>query len=717
MNKNSIKYTSFALSILSKLLGSNFQVHGVEKIPKKPVLFVSNHFTRSETFFIPYIINSRTSRHVRCLAHHSLFNGKLGDFLESIGVISTKDKNRDKIIIGDLISGDFDWMIYPEGRMIKNKRIVKRGSYSSVDYNNDIRVKTGAAVLAIKSQIYRSQLIDAYNNDKKYILNQFQEDYNISYNHNIIDIDTNIVPLSVTYYPMRPGKNIIKKILLKLFKDIPDKISEELEIEGNLLLNSEIDIYFGDPISVKDYIKNINNSISQIPIIGNLLKSNLVIKYYRQKLTNNFMSDIYNNIEINFDHIFATVINHLDKKIIPISKIKQLIFLSSYNLSKIARYRINDSLKFENILKIFTDENDDIFQEILQLAISQKIIKQLDDKIEIDFDVKIINNNFNSVRIENSLKVVANEFMMISKAHDIVRRTIEISFKDCSKLFAKRLIEYNLEEYNNDYNKYYDSKLSKDISVGRPIFIDSNSEISVLLIHGYKSAPKEVEELAKNLHSNFNFKIYAIRLKGHATSPINIRDIKWCDWYQNANIGYTMLSAISQKIIIIGFSTGGLLSLLLSSNKNINSKINAIISINSALKLRDIRSHLVKGINLWNDVLKSFQISKARLEYIENIPENPDINYSINYLHGVEQLEILMKKVDDSLIKINNNTLILQGDNDPVVNPKSAEIIYNKISGNKILKYIKANNHVIIRGNNQKESFKVINEYISKLNL
>ena len=34
MNNNSIKYTSFALSILSKLLGSNFQVHGVEKYQK-----------------------------------------------------------------------------------------------------------------------------------------------------------------------------------------------------------------------------------------------------------------------------------------------------------------------------------------------------------------------------------------------------------------------------------------------------------------------------------------------------------------------------------------------------------------------------------------------------------------------------------------------------------------------------------------------------------
>ena len=63
MNNNSIKYTSYTLSILSKLLGSNFQVHGADKIPNKPVLFVANHFTRSETFFLPYVINNKTNRH------------------------------------------------------------------------------------------------------------------------------------------------------------------------------------------------------------------------------------------------------------------------------------------------------------------------------------------------------------------------------------------------------------------------------------------------------------------------------------------------------------------------------------------------------------------------------------------------------------------------------------------------------------------------------
>jgi esterase/lipase/1-acyl-sn-glycerol-3-phosphate acyltransferase len=689
-------------------------VHGADKIPNKPVLFVANHFTRSETFFLPYIINNKTNRHVRCLADSNLFTGFLGNFLQSIGVISTKDQNRDKIIISDLVKGEFDWMIYPEGRMIKNKRIIKKDFFTSVDFNNKIRVKTGSSVLAIKSEIYRQQIINAYINKNNNILDHFKKDFNIEYDDKFLDLKTHIIPLSITYYPLRPGKNIIKSILTKFFKDIPAKILEELEIEGNLLLNSEIDIYFGDPISIPDYIKNMAKAIDQIPIIDNLFKADLTIKYYRIRLANDFMSNIYNNIEINFDHIFAGILSALNKKNIEVKIVKELIYFCSHYLEKYNKYRINESAKSCNVIKIFYDEDCKIFDDIYQLAISQKIIKEISSGyINIDFDATIIKNNFNSVRIENSLKVIYNEFNIIYGVTNLINKLVKKYIKNSGDKFAKKLINNDLENYKNDYNKYYDVKYSKDFDIGKPFFKDAKSDIGVLLIHGYKSSPKEVEKLSNELQLNFNFKIYAVRLKGHGTAPHNIKDINWQDWYESVNIGYAILGAITKKIIIIGFSTGGLLSLLMASNKDKNyNKISEIISINSALKLRDIRSHLVKGVSLWNDILDSFKIDKVKLEYIDNIPENPAINYSRNYLNGVIQLEKLMNKVNDNLKKINNNILIIQGDNDPVVNPKSAEIIYNKIDSAKTLKYVKSKKHVIILGEQQNETFAIINNFV-----
>jgi 1-acyl-sn-glycerol-3-phosphate acyltransferase len=72
MSANTFRYASVAMRILEKILGSNFSVTGLEKIPNHPVMFVANHFTRVETFFVPYLIYKHTGRQIRCLADSGL---------------------------------------------------------------------------------------------------------------------------------------------------------------------------------------------------------------------------------------------------------------------------------------------------------------------------------------------------------------------------------------------------------------------------------------------------------------------------------------------------------------------------------------------------------------------------------------------------------------------------------------------------------------------
>ena len=85
-------------------------------------------------------------------------------------------------------------------------------------------------------------------------------------------------------------------------------------------------------------------------------------------------------------------------------------------------------------------------------------------------------------------------------------------------------------------------------------------------MHGYKSAPKEVEELAKFLNGS-GIKTYSVRLKGHGTAPIDIKNYSWFDWYESMQRGYCALSNICSQVAIVGFSTGGLFSLLSASQK------------------------------------------------------------------------------------------------------------------------------------------------------
>jgi len=723
MTTKSFYYAAVAMQFLEKVLGSRFSVSGLEKLPKKPVLFVANHFTRSETFFIPYLIYKHTDRQVRCLADSGLYFGALGNFLRRVGTISTKDPRRDHIILKDLIKGDYDWMIYPEGSMVKSKEIRNESLFVNYTPYRVGPVRTGAAVIALKSQIYRSDIIEAAEKNDQFTSQQFERDFDVKYDPSLKDINTYIVPLSITYYPIRPGNNPIEKLAHRLVKAIPSQVAEELEIEGNLLLNSEINVSFGDPINLADYVKKTRDVILQIPIIKGETKNNFILRYFKSALTNEFMSKIYSDVQVNLDHIFTASLYHFSESEVEINRLKRVIYLSASMIKKSGKYRLNRSLIEENLYKIFCDEPHEEFDSVFELAKKQGLIEEIPgDKIRINrgtFDKKY---DFHEIRRENTLQVIANEFFLLEAANGLVKRNAKTPDEDLRRKVFTELQRIDLDSFNADYAKYFDEKFSKDKSVGAPFFLDTKIKapsrvrrVGIMLVHGYKSAPKEVEALAKFLNG-FGFKVYAVRLKGHGTAPRNLHDVTWQDWYDSTNRAYAALQNISSRIVMIGFSTGGLLSLLSAAKKAPRSKkVAGIISINSALKLLDIKARMVPGINWWNEMLDKLHIEKGHLEYIDDVPENPQINYSRNYIHGVNELEKLMEVCEDNLGKILAPSLIIQGKKDPVVNPISGKLIYDKIhSKEKQLAEVDFSNHVIINSERKEEIFEIIKNFLFK---
>ena len=91
--------------------------------------------------------------------------------------------------------------------------------------------------------------------------------------------------------------------------------------------------------------------------------------------------------------------------------------------------------------------------------------------------------------------------------------------------------------------------------------------------------------------------------------------------------------------------------------------------------------------------------SKGKMEFIANDPENPHINYLRNPVSGVNELEKLMNLVEERLKYIKDPTLVIQGSEDPVVNPVSGREILEKLgTPKKELIRIDAKHHGILRG-------------------
>ncbi len=198
-----------------------------------------------------------------------------------------------------------------------------------------------------------------------------------------------------------------------------------------------------------------------------------------------------------------------------------------------------------------------------------------------------------------------------------------------------------------------------------------------------------------------------------------MKDVTWEDWYTSMQRGYAALQNICAKIVIVGFSTGGLLGLVSCFRKNqVAKKLVGIVSINAALKLLDLKARMVPGINMWNEMLDKMHIEKGHFEYVDDVPENPHINYSRNYLKGVEQLEHLMSTCEKNLAGVSTNALIIQATKDPVVNPVSGKMIYDTIkSPQKFFSQLEFSNHVIVNGPEKEEVFEEIRKFFAKIKL
>jgi esterase/lipase/1-acyl-sn-glycerol-3-phosphate acyltransferase len=697
-----ININGYVLNLLEKILDANIEVKGIENIPtSNPKIFVANHFTRIEAMLVPYTLYNLTNKKVGVIADDSLFKSFLGTFLTNLGAMKKSGKNRNEHIIGDLITSCKDWMIFPEGMMVKAKDISKIDKNFCVKIDGTCqRVYTGAAVFAMASQLFRQKYFDKKIEDYE----EFSKKYFIGDCKNINTNETLIVPINISYSRLRTGDNFLLDMAKKLIDDLGENFKEEIEIESNIILNSKITIRILKPISTKDILKDLyKKNLPQEQIINQL----------RYEITHNFMDKIYESLTINFDHIFILILFLYPKKSIEINYFKRLIYLSIKQIQKENLF-IDDNID-KNLIQLISYEKFEKFNDILEVAIKDEILTIERNRYYINKELLLDTYNHNTIRLKNILKVILNEILISQKSVDIVKKLVLNKEETNNQDLLLLLQNQEKQEFEESYEKYKHALKLKPKDIGTPKFYEAkDSNSCVIAIHGFSAAPKEMEKLALFLNSK-NLNVYTPRLDGHGTISEDLKTKSWQDWYNSVSRTITIASIKYEKVFIVGFSTGGLLALL--STKKCYKEFAGLVCINAALHLNDVRiKTLLPAISFWNDLVKAFTEDKYQKEYVENFSENPEINYDKHYIDSIEQLSLLMKKIRKSLHKIQKPILIIQAKNDPIVNPTSAYEIFEEIkSTDKTIKLIDSSNHVIVTQKDTKELFSFIYDFIERL--
>lgn len=205
-----------------------------------------------------------------------------------------------------------------------------------------------------------------------------------------------------------------------------------------------------------------------------------------------------------------------------------------------------------------------------------------------------------------------------------------------------------------------------------------------LLVHGFTGSPSEMRPLGEMLAAA-GYTVSGVRLAGHGTTLKDMAGTAWPDWYRSVEIGYQELSGICSRIFIIGFSMGGILCLHAANSY----PVVGLVSINAPIFLINRKSSLASLLRH----VKEFTQKKPSKDSVDRF------SYDKIPINGLYSLLNLIRIVRKELPNVKVPLLVMQSRQDDVVNPKSAEYIYdNCASLEKGIEWFPKSAHLLTLG-------------------
>jgi len=711
MNRHAYLATGRMIALAESFSKLRVQLHGQHNIPMGSVIFVVNHFTRIETLLLPYHIFQLTNVPVWSLADASFFDGPLSGVLEMMGAVSTRNPDRDRTIVKSLLSGEANWIIFPEGRMVKDKGAFRPRLFLPP---RGERPHSGAATLALRTEFYRqrlAQLSERAPEEQQRLKGMFQ----LGDLGPVLSGASWIVPVNITYYPIRARENVLSTLGGLFLKELSPRLREEMLTEGSMLFAGvDIDIRFGEPLDPGDYLTTpaIRADIaSPNPInFDDKLASLPDLRRAATRLMERYMASIYSMTTVNHDHLFASLLRALPFKSISEDDFRRKVFLLASEHLATSRVTCHRSLATEQIA-LLTDDRYHKYRDFIMLAVEKGVLTRnrgvlVKDraKFSAPFDMQ-------RARIDNPVGVIANEVVPLTQLQREVHLTAWLPGWLVKSRVAEILERQALDQFEADYRDFFRPGISKEPRVGRPVLLRGRSRrLGVVLVHGYLSAPMEVAELAAYLNA-LGLWVYQVRLRGHGTAPEDLALRTGSDWVESVDLGYALMNALCDRVVLGGFSFGG--GVVLDCASRIRN-LAGVFAVCPPHRLLDISSRFAPAVTAWNRVMDIFSYHEGKKEFVETMPERPQINYARLPIAGLREMGRFMRELEPKLAKVTIPVQVLQADGDPVVDPRGSGRLFGML-GSHDKKYLRfpLERHGILAGPGSEEVHGAIGAFIS----
>ena len=735
INTSTYDFCIKAFRTTKKLLKLNIKLHEDEESPMDAArmgdIFLFNHFARFETFIPQYLIHEATGAYCRSIASSEFFDGddRFSQFLYSIGVVPNDLPDLFPFLVREILH-DRKLVVFPEGGMVKDKRVVDhQGEYGIFSRTANERRKhhRGSAVIALALDAFKTALLRDYSSGKYHRVERWAEQLGFDSTEKLMVKavkPTIIVPSHITFYPIRVNDNILHQAARLFNKGINKRFAEELIIEGNLLLkDTDMDIRFSKPIVIGEYWrwwekKLLPNVVHQFESLNELFQLKpdaghwggrihaIGMKAKSNVVRDDYMESMYRAVTINLSHISSYLILCLFRRgflKLRCTRFHKMLYIAIKKLQK-TDYHLHRSLRNPEEYGAIASQGSTRLDQFLQTVMSMGLVHVekgeyvLDQKLVSDFEI-------DEIRTENLISVYANEITPLSAVTKIIEQAMDQIDKVDAKNFADyryddQILAFKWDQLQFNKPKHLDINQQQTATADPSwFFLKSKNPLAsaVLLIHGFLASPAEMRSLGDRLHAEGHH-VLGVRLKGHGTSPWDLRSRDWNDWLASAVRGFEIIKAYSQSVHIVGFSTGGLLALLLASNHP-HKKISSVSSISAPVDFKNKNMKFVPLLHHANKIVR-WVSSEGLMPFRPNQPEHPEVNYQHIPIRALYQLQLLVEHIMKQPLQINARVNLFQSDQDPVVEPPSVEKLYAHIQAedkNKII--IRADRHGVVYEN------------------
>ena len=217
-----------------------------------------------------------------------------------------------------------------------------------------------------------------------------------------------------------------------------------------------------------------------------------------------------------------------------------------------------------------------------------------------------------------------------------------------------------------------------------------NGPVGCLLTHGFTGSPFEMRELGEYL-ADKGLTVLGKALPGHGTTPYDMLETDWHDWYGACIKNLAELSSRCEIVFLCGMSMGGTLSLHMAAHYADRYRIAGVAAYGAPVYLKN---PLLPIIPIVQKFIKFKPSSGSDVADPEACAAQQ--SYSLTPLKCVSSLLELLDHVKNDLADVRVPALLIQSKGDNTVHPPNVHLINRLLaSEDKTVVEVEKSYHVI----------------------